>query len=88
MPATGLTDRMSAPAEPIIEMPDVDIDAPEPIPDARPVPDVSAVDDDVRVANNDVDGVDDIDEAVEAMPALGTAALNGVDIAVVSGATV
>jgi hypothetical protein len=91
MLATGPTDRMSAPAGPIIEMPDVDIDAPEPIPDARPVPEVSAVDDEVRVVNNDscdVDDVDDIDEAVEARPALGSAALNGVDMAVVSGATV
>ena len=87
-PATGFTDRISAPAGPIIEMPDVDIDAPEPIPDTRPVPDVSAVDDDVRVVNNDDDDVDDIDEAVEARPALGTAAASGVDIAVVSGATV
>lgn len=89
--AAGPTDRMSALAEPIIEMPDVDIDAPEPAPDARPVPDVSAVDDDVRVVSNDscdVDDVDDIDEAVEARPTLGTAALIGVDIAVVSGATV
>jgi hypothetical protein len=88
MLAAGPTDRMSAPGEPIIEMPDVDIDAPEPVPDTRLVPDVSAVDDDVRVVNNDVDEVDDIDEAVEARPALGTAAPNGVDIAVVRGATV
>jgi hypothetical protein len=89
--AVGPTGRMSAPAEPNIEMPDVDIDAPEPIPDARPVPDVSAVDDDVRVVNDDsgdIDDVDDIDEAVAARPVLGTAAVNGVDIAVVSGATV
>lgn len=89
MLAAGPTDRMSAPAEPIIERPEVDIDAPEPAPDARLVPDVSTVDDEVRVVNNDdVDDVDDIDEADEARPALGTAALDGVDIAVVSGATV
>lgn len=77
-------------AEPIIDMPEVDIDADEPVPDARLVPDMSAVDDDIRVVNDDVrvvndesgdvDDVDDIDEAVEASP--------GVDIAVVSGDTV
>jgi hypothetical protein len=89
--AAGPTDRMSAPAEPSIDRPDVDIDADEPVPDARLVPDVSAVDDDIRVVNDDsgdVDDVDDIDEAVEASPTLGTAALSGVDIAVVSGDTV
>lgn len=82
---------MSAPAEPIIEMPDVDIDAPEPVPDTRLVPDVRAADDDVRVVNDessDVDDEDDIDEAVEASPASGIPAPSGVDIAVVSGATV
>lgn len=90
---------MSAPAEPIIDMPEVDIDADEPVPDARLVPDVSAMDDEVRVISGDVDDEDDIDEAVEAGPgsALGAAAvvsgvdtaeLSGVDIAVVSGDTV
>jgi hypothetical protein len=67
----------------LIDMPEVDIDPDEPIPDARLVPDMSAVDDDIRVVNDesgDVDDVDDIDEAVEASP--------GVDIAVVSGDTV
>jgi hypothetical protein len=74
---------MSELAEPLIDMPEVDIDADEPVPDARLVPDVSAVNDDVRVVNDesgDADDVDDIDEAVEASP--------GVDIAVVSGDTV
>jgi hypothetical protein len=74
---------MSELAEPIIDMPEVDIDPDEPVPDARLVPDMSAVDDDIRVVNDesgDVDDVDGIDEAVEASP--------GVDIAVVSGDTV
>lgn len=52
------------------------------------MPDVSAVDDDVKVVNDDSGEVDDIDEAVELSPALGVAAATGVDIAVVSGDTV
>jgi hypothetical protein len=84
MPATGLTDLMSAPAEPSIDMPEVDSDADEPVPDASPVADVSAVDD-VRVVNDDRGDVAGVDDA---SPALGTAAPSGADIAVVSGATV
>jgi hypothetical protein len=62
---------MSELAEPIAERPNVDIDADEPAPEARLVPEVSAVDDDVRVVNSDscdVDDEDDIDEAAEASP--------------------
>ena len=87
--AVGPTDRMSELAmselaEPIPEMPEVDIGADDPIPDARLVPDMSAVDGNVRVVNDesgDIEDADDIDEAVEA-------ALSGVDIAAVSGDTV
>ena len=88
-PAVGPTDRTSELAEPIAEMPKVDIDADEPVPEARLVPELSAVDDDVRVANSDigdVDDEDDIDEAASPGSASGPAAV--VDIAVVNGATV
>ena len=100
--AVGLTDCMSGLAKPIAEMPEVDIDAAEPAPDTRLVPDVSAADDEVRVVaddNNDVDDESDIDEPVKASPdtAVGVATvvsgadsaeLSGVDIVVISGATV
>lgn len=83
--AVGPTDRMSELALAKAEMPEVDIDADEPVPDARLVPDMSAVVGDVRVVNDEsgdiADADDDIDEAVEA-------ALSGVDMAVVSGDTV
>ena len=70
---------MSELAEPSIEMPEVDIDADETAPDTRLVPDVSAVDDDVRVVKDDNGDVDDEDVAVDASPssALGVAALSG-----------
>ena len=66
---------MSELAEPSIEMPEVDIDADETAPDTRLVPDVSAVDDDVRVVKDDNGDVDDEDVAVDASPsrALGVA---------------
>jgi hypothetical protein len=84
-------------AEPIAERPNVDIDADEPAPEARLVPEVSAVADDVRVVNSDscdVDDEDDIDEAAEASPGsasvsgVDNAEPSGVDITVVNGATV
>jgi hypothetical protein len=100
-PAVGATDRTSELAEPIAEMPKVDIDADEPTPEARLVPEVSAVDDDARVVNSDsgdVDDEDDIDEAAEASPGSTSdaAVVSGVDstelsepfIAVINGATV
>src|ERR1039458_1650786 len=57
-------------------MPEVDIDADETAPDTTLVPDVSAVDDDVRVVKDDNGDVDVDDEAVDARPysALGVAA--------------
>lgn len=85
---------MSEPAEPSIEMPELNIDADE------AVPDVTAVDDEVRVVKDDSGDVDvEVDVAVDATPssALGTAAvvsgvdnaeLSGVDTADVSGDTV
>jgi hypothetical protein len=83
---------MSEPAEPSIEMPEVDIEADEAAPDTRLVPDVSAVVDEVRVVKDDSgDAEDEDDVAVDASPcsAPGTAAqLSGVDAAEVSGDTV
>jgi hypothetical protein len=74
---------MSEPAEPSIEMPEVDIDADEAVPDTRLVPDVSAVDDDVRVVKDDSGDVEDEDNVA------GIAAeVSGVDSAEVSGDTV
>jgi hypothetical protein len=70
------------PAEPSIAMPEVNIDADEAAPDTRLVPDVNAVDDEVRVVRDDSDVDDDDDVAVDASPssALGVAAkLSGVD---------
>ncbi|MGA8128202.1 MAG: hypothetical protein WB967_29055 [Mycobacterium sp.] len=63
-------------AEPSIEMPEVDLDADETAPDATLVPDVSAVDDDVRVVKGDSGDVDVEDVAVDARAssALGVAA--------------
>lgn len=85
-PAVGTPDRMSEVAEPIDETPEADIE--EPVPEARPVSDVSAADDEVRrviVGSDDVDD-DDIDEA-EASPgsALGAAVVSGVDTMEPSG---
>lgn len=96
----GPTDPTSEPAEPITERPKVDIDVAEPVP--RLMPEVSAVDDDVRVVNTDsgdADDEDDIEEAIEASSAsasgaqtgvsgVDSAKLSGEDIAVVNGATV
>ena len=82
---------ISGPAEPSIEMPEVDIDADEAVPDTRLVPDVSAVDDDVRVVKDDSGDVEDDDVTVDASPssALGVATdASGVVIAEVSGDTV
>lgn len=97
----GPRDPTSELAEPIAERPKVDIDAAEPAPEARLVPEVSAVDDDARVVNSDrgdADDEDDIEEAIEASSASASGAkllsgvdsekLSGVDIAVVNGATV
>ena len=52
---------MSEPAEPSVEMPEVAIEADEAVPDTRLVPDVSAVDDDVRVVKDDSGDVEDED---------------------------
>ena len=70
-------------AEPSIEMPEVAIEADEAVPDTRLVPDVSAVDDEVRVVKDDSGDVDDEDNVA------GIAAeVRGVDSAEVSGDTV
>ena len=75
---------MSELAEPSIEMPEVAIDADEAVPETRLVPDVSAVDDDVRVVKDESGDVEVEDEAiVDANPgrAPGTAAeLNGATV--------
>ena len=97
----GPRDPTSEPAEPIAERPKVDIDAAEPVPEARLIPEVSAVDDDVRVNGDsgNADDEDDIEEAIEVSSASASGAttlvsgvdsekLSGVDIAVVNGATV
>jgi hypothetical protein len=73
-------------------MPVVPIDADEPAPDARPVPEVMAADDEVRVDTDDSVMVDEDTEVVDAATldnTLGaaTAELSGVDAAEVSGAT-
>ncbi len=73
----GPTDPTSEPAEPIAERPRVDIDVAEPVPEARLMPEVSAVDDDVRVVNSDsgdADDEDDIEEAIEASSAIASGA--------------
>ena len=63
--AVGPTDWTSELAGPIAETPKVDIDADEPVAEARPVPELSAVDDDVRLANSDIGDVDDEDDIDE-----------------------
>ena len=97
----GPRDPPSEPAELIAEKPNVDIDAAELVPETRLIPEVSAVDDDVRVVTSvrgEADDEDDIEEAMEASSASASGAkpltgadsakLSGVDIAVVNGATV
>jgi hypothetical protein len=83
-------------------MPRVDIDVADPVPEARPTPEVSAVDADVTVANSDIgdaDDEDDIEDAIEAssvsasgvatvVSGVDIAKLSGLGIAVVNGATV
>ncbi len=80
---------MSELAEPSIEMPEVSIDPAEAAPEARLVPDVTAVDDEVRVVKDDSGDVGVADDvAVDANPstALGIAAeLSGVDNTELSG---
>ena len=75
---------MSEPAEPSVEMPEVAIDADEAVPDTRLVPDVRAVDDDVRVVKDERGDVEVEDDAiVDANPGRtpGTAAeLNGATV--------
>lgn len=80
---------ISEPAEPSIDMPEVSIDADEAVPDTRLVPDVNAVDDEVRVVRDDSGDVDDdVAVAIDASPssALGVAAeVSGVDNTELSG---
>ncbi len=79
---------ISEPAEPSIEMPDVDIDADEAVPDTRLVPDVRAVQDEVRVVKDYRGDVEDDDVTVDPS-ALGIAAPDsGADNIEVSGDTV
>jgi hypothetical protein len=80
---------MSEFAEPSMDIPDVDI-ADVAGPDSRLVAEVSAVDDDVIVVNDDSVDDDETEVAVEASPcsALGTAAeVSGVDNVELSGDT-
>ena len=84
--AVGPTDWMSEPAEPIAEMPEVDIDAAaEPAPDTRLVPDVNAVDevvhDDSGVDAAEVSGADTAE-----LTGADTAELTGADTAELTGA--
>ena len=84
--AAGLTEFMSPLVELSIVMAEVPIDAPDPAPDATPVPDVRAADDD----SGKVDDEDDVVVAVTAATcasALGAAAAepSGADTAEVSG---
>ena len=69
-PAVGPIDGMSEPAEPIAEIPKVDIPAAEPVPDSRLVPDVRAVGNEARVAHDEAGDVDDEDaiDVAEASP--------------------
>src|SRR6516165_9731997 len=93
--AVGPTDWMSEPAEPITEMPEVDIDsAAEPVPDTRLVPDVNAVDevvhDDSGVDAAEVSGADTAEPtgAVTAEPGgQDTAKHSGADAAEPTAAT-
>jgi hypothetical protein len=71
-------------AEPSIEMPEVSIDPDEAAPEARLVPDVTAVDDEARVVKDDTGNVDDEDN-VAGIAAEDSAELSGVDSAEVSG---
>jgi hypothetical protein len=80
-PAVGPTDDMNELAGPIAEMPEVDIDTAEPVPDTRLVPDVSAVDEVVHDDSDDDSGVVDTAEVSGA----DTAELSGADTAEVSG---
>lgn len=69
-PAVGPTDDINE-LGPIAEMPKVDIDAAEPVPDARLPADESAVGNEARVAHDDAGDVDDedaIDDVAEASP--------------------
>jgi hypothetical protein len=90
--AAGLTEFMSPLVELSIVMAEVPIDAPDPAPDATPVPDVRAVDEELRLDTDDSGKVDDEDDVVVAVDiaaadnALGAAAeLSGADTAEVSG---
>ena len=62
---------MSEPAEPSVGMPEVAIEADEAVLDTRLVPDVSAVDEDVRVVKDDSGDVEvDDDVTVDASPSI------------------
>jgi hypothetical protein len=80
---------MSDAAEPGAERLDVDTDADEVIPDTRPVPEVSTVDEDVAVVNADSGDDDETDVAADASPctALGIAAVVSGDTIELSGDT-
>lgn len=76
---TGVTERISALAEPSEERPEAGIVADDPADVTKPVPDVSAVEDVVKADTCDVVVEDSVvDESVEATPVLDTALDNGV----------
>jgi len=81
---------ISGPAEPSIEMPEVDIDADQAAPETRLVPEVIAVDDDVTVVKDESGDDDETEVAADASPCstLGIAAeVSGVDNIELSGDT-
>lgn len=80
---------MSEPAVPRVVRPDVNIDADDAVPDTRLVPDVTAVDDEVRLVKDDSGDVEvEVDVAADAN-ALGiTALLSGADNVELSGDTI
>jgi hypothetical protein len=81
-PAVGPTDDMNELAGPIAEMPKVDIDAAEPVPDTRLPADESAVGNEARVAQDNAGDVDD-EDAIDEVTVLSPCARLGA-VAVVS----
>jgi hypothetical protein len=80
---------MNEPAVPSIDMPEVSIGADEAAPDKAVVPDVTAVDDEVRVVKEDSGDVEDEVDVAADTNALGiTALLSGADNVELSGDTI
>jgi hypothetical protein len=80
---------MNEPAVPRVVRPDVNIDEDDAVPDTRLVPDVTAVDDEVRVVKDDSGDVEDEVDVAADTNALGiTALLSGADNVELSGDTI